>query len=39
MRKQFGDELDFIVSGFDTGGNRPSEIKSLLDRTTIRNGA
>ena len=34
-----GDELDFIVSGFDTGGNRPSEIKSLLDRTTIRNGA
>ena len=39
MRKQFGHELDFIVSGFDTGGNRPSEIKSLLDRTTIRNGA
>ena len=39
MHKQFGDELDFIVSGFDTGGNRPSEIKSLLDRTTIRNSA
>ena len=39
MRKQFGNELDFIVSGFDTGGNRPSEIKSLLDRTTIRNSA
>ena len=39
MRKQFGDELDFIVSGFDTGCNRPSEIKSLLDRTTIRNSA
>lgn len=39
MRKQFGDELDFIVSGFDTGGNRPSEIKSLLDKTTIRNSA
>ena len=39
MRKQFGDELDFIVSGFATGSNRPSEIKSLLKGTTIRGGA
>ena len=37
MRKQFGDELDFIVNGFTTGSNRPSEIKSLLDGTTLRN--
>jgi len=39
MRKQFGDELDFIVSGFATGSNRPSEIKSLLSGTTERNSA
>jgi L-threonylcarbamoyladenylate synthase len=39
MHKQFGAELDFIVSGFATGSNRPSEIKSLLDRTTIRSSA
>jgi len=37
MRKQFGDELDFIINGFATGSNRPSEIKSLLDGTTARN--
>jgi L-threonylcarbamoyladenylate synthase len=37
MHKQFGDELDFIVSGFATGSNRPSEIKSLLNGTTARN--
>jgi L-threonylcarbamoyladenylate synthase len=37
MRKQFGDELDFIVSGFATGSNRPSEIKFLLSGTTERN--
>jgi L-threonylcarbamoyladenylate synthase len=37
MRKQFGDELDFIVNGFTTGSNRPSEIKSLLNGTTARN--
>ena len=29
VRRQFDDELDFIVTGYDTGGNRPSEIKSL----------
>ena len=39
MRKQFGDELDFIVSGFATGSNRPSEIKSLQSGTTFRSGA
>ena len=37
MRKQFGDELDFIVNGFATGSNRPSAIKSLLNGTTARN--
>ncbi len=36
IRKQFGNELDFIVSGFATGSNKPSNIKSLLDKTTIR---
>jgi L-threonylcarbamoyladenylate synthase len=39
MRKQFGVELDFIVSGFATGSKRPSEIKSLLSGTTERNSA
>jgi L-threonylcarbamoyladenylate synthase len=39
MRKQFGAELDFIVNGFATGSNRPSEIKSLLNGTTLRSGA
>ena len=39
MRKQFGDELDFIVNGFATGSNRPSEIKSLQSGTTLRSGA
>jgi L-threonylcarbamoyladenylate synthase len=36
MHKQFGNELDFIVSGFATGSKRPSEIKSLLNGTTAR---
>lgn len=39
IRKQFGDELDFIVTGFTTGSNRPSEIKSLVSGTTVRGGA
>ena len=39
MHKQFGVELDFIVTGFITGSNRPSEIKSLLNGTTARNSA
>lgn len=36
MRRQFGDELDFIVSGFDTGSDRPSEIKFLHSGTSVR---
>ena len=36
MRKQFGTELDFIVSGFVTGSNQQSEIKSFLSGTTVR---
>ncbi len=38
MRKQFGDELDFIVTGFATGGRRPSAIKSLATGTGLRKG-
>ena len=37
--EQFGAELDFIVNGFATGSNRSSEIKSLLNGTTLRSGA
>ena len=36
MRRQFGAELDYIVTGFATGGGRPSEIKSLHSGTTVR---
>jgi L-threonylcarbamoyladenylate synthase len=36
LRREFGDELDFIVTGFDTGGSRPSAIKSLASGTTLR---
>jgi L-threonylcarbamoyladenylate synthase len=36
LRKQFGDELDFIVTGFATGSGRPSEIKFLDSGTTVR---
>ena len=36
MRRQFGDELDFIVSGYATGTGHPSEIKSLASGTTLR---
>ena len=39
MRRQFGDELDFIVGGFSTGGNRPSEIKSLGSGSTLRSAS
>ena len=35
-RRQFGEELDFIVTGFDTGTNRASEIKSLASGNIIR---
>ena len=36
MRRQFGEQLDYIVGGFTTGGNRPSEIKSLASGTILR---
>ena len=36
MRRQFGDEVDYVIGGFKTGGNRPSEIKSLLSGDVIR---
>ena len=35
-RRQFGTELDFIVSGFATGTNQASEIKSLATGERIR---
>jgi hypothetical protein len=39
MRRQFGDELDFIVAGFATGGDRPSEIKSLASGSILRSAS
>jgi tRNA A37 threonylcarbamoyladenosine synthetase subunit TsaC/SUA5/YrdC len=39
MRKQFGDELDFIVSGFATGGASSSEIRSLSSGAILRSGS
>ena len=36
MRKQFGDELDFIVTGFSAGSGRPSEIKFLHSGISVR---
>jgi len=36
LRKQFGDELDFIVNGFAPGSGKPSRIKSLLNGTIVR---
>lgn len=38
MRRQFGDELDCIVSGFNTGGARASTIKSLATGALVRSG-
>ncbi len=35
-RRQFGDELDYIVTGFNTGTNRASEIKSLTTGISVR---
>ncbi len=35
-RKQFGDEIDFIVSGFSTGSKTASAIKSLENNRMIR---
>lgn len=39
LRKQFGDELDFIVTGFAPGSGRPSEIKSLSSGITVRSSS
>lgn len=39
MRKQFADELDYIVSGFSTGGGPPSEIKFLSTGTSVRSSS
>lgn len=36
MRKQFGSELDYIVTGFPTGSLQPSEIRSLANGTILR---
>jgi L-threonylcarbamoyladenylate synthase len=36
LRRQFKDQLDYVVSGFDTGGSRPSEIKSLASGNLLR---
>ena len=39
MRRQFDDELDYIVGGFTSGGNRPSEIKSLASGSILRSAS
>lgn len=39
MRRQFGDQLDFIVTGYGTGSGRPSEIKSFGSGETLRSSA
>jgi len=36
MRRQFGAELDAIVTGFETGTGRPSEIRSLSGGKLLR---
>lgn len=38
MRRQFGDEVDYIVTGFESGGARPSAIKSLASGNLLRSG-
>jgi L-threonylcarbamoyladenylate synthase len=38
MRRQFGDEVDYIVTGFNSGGARPSAIKSLASGNLMRSG-
>jgi len=38
MRRQFGDEVDHIVTGFNSGGARPSAIKSLASGNLMRSG-
>ena len=36
MQRQFGDELDAIVTGYETGSGKPSEIKSLASGKLFR---
>ena len=38
MRRQFGEELDFIVGGYPPGTGRASEIKSLVSGQILRSG-
>jgi L-threonylcarbamoyladenylate synthase len=38
-RRQFGEELDFVVTGFNTGTNRASEIKLLVSGEVVRSSA
>jgi L-threonylcarbamoyladenylate synthase len=39
LRRQFADEVDFIVTGFNTGGAKPSEIKSLASGNLLRSAS
>ena len=36
LRRQFADEVDFIVTGFETGGSRASQIISLATGKVLR---
>jgi L-threonylcarbamoyladenylate synthase len=36
LRRQFGDQLDTIVTGFSTGGGQASQIKSLATGNLLR---
>ena len=36
LRRQFSHQLDFIVTGFNTGDARPSDIKSLASGMLLR---
>lgn len=38
IRKQFASELDYIINGYETGGNKPSEIRYLATGKSIRGG-
>ena len=38
MQRLFANQLDFIVTGFNAGGNRPSDIKSLASGNLLRSG-
>ena len=39
MRKQFGNELDYVITGYTAGSGRPSEIKSLFSGEILRASA